>query len=157
LWVESVNSHPQRLASLSGVANRIEKLAATRESDTVDQDLSEIETVEGEEKKVHLRDLGKLTNETYNLASTMGTLLKDRFRFITLTGIRRAYSSAFSKHYSAIDRALANPALDALSLVRNVIVHKAGIVDQRYFKDSKAVPCAPKVDVDNPIVLDVGL
>src|SRR5262249_47507032 len=65
-------------------------------------------------------------------------------------GIRDAYSSAFSEkekkaRTADIDSALADKALNALSAVRNLIVHKAGVADSEYAEKAKNAPTAPQL------------
>lgn len=68
-------------------------------------------------------------------------------KFTTLSGIRRAYSAAFAKRQAKIDSILSNRAIDALSLVRNLVLHSAGVADAMYVADSRNVPAAPKLAV----------
>jgi hypothetical protein len=92
----------------------------------------------------------------------MGSLLRKRFKFSTLRSIREAYSAAFSENEKKartekLDAALADRTLDALNLVRNVIVHKAGIADARYAERSRLFSLAPKRRAGEPLELDGGV
>src|SRR5262245_17041878 len=56
----------------------------------------------------------------------MGTLLRGRFQFTSLRGIREAYAAAFPPD-ERVDSLLADKALDALEQSRTSIVHGAAI------------------------------
>ena len=63
--------------------------------------------------------INQLTRGTYDISHCMGDLLRVRFKFTTLFGIREAYSTAFSDddkkaRPATIDAALSNSALDSL-------------------------------------------
>ena len=53
-----------------------------------------------------------------------------------------------------MDSALADKSLDAMSAVRNVLVHKGGIADQVYVDDRVAAPAAPALEIGEEIQLD---
>ena len=78
---------------------------------------------------------------------------------ISLTAIREAHSVAFSEKVrkartDKIDAALADKSLDALSVIRNLIVHKGGIADSNYVKDAKNAPAAPQLKENEVLHLD---
>jgi hypothetical protein len=145
LWEAALNSHPATLANLSGSQKRILKLAGKRrdepESGTEDRDL-------------RLRSVERITKGTFKIEKVMGTLLKDEFRFDKLRGIRQAYAAAFSKRSSQIDAILADKALDRLNLIRNVILHKAGTVDQKFLDGAAAISWKIETEVGKPVPLD---
>jgi hypothetical protein len=84
----------------------------------------------------------------------MGTILRARFEFSSLDGIREAYASAFDKDSTEIDRALTNKSLDALSAVRNVIVHRDAQADQEYVQKTKFLTSLPAATVGQNLLLD---
>jgi hypothetical protein len=86
----------------------------------------------------------------------MGSVHRNQRRFDSLTGIREAYRLAFCRSYETIDEALDYNGLDALSVVRNLIVHKAGIVDREYLKRAGALKI-PIAEIGKPIALDGNL
>src|SRR5262249_49795084 len=140
---------------------RIAKQAGTRTEKTERQEArSEASpSGEGKGKEISLNDLHRLSRGTFNLSDKMGELLKPRYKFTTLTGIRDAYSAAFNPEndrtrVKAIDDALADKSHDALNIVRNCIVHKGGFADWKYVKDAKTIPAAPQVAEGEPIPLD---
>jgi hypothetical protein len=160
LWEAAVNAQPARLAELTGTEKRIGKLvgekAGVGDADISHGDEPDLAT---EGKHVSLRDIGMLTRGSYDLSHKMGTLLKGRFKFTTLRGIREAYSSAFSENEkkartAGIDNALRDKGLDALNAVRNLIVHKAGIADAEYEQKAKNTPPAPQLKEKDKLELD---
>jgi hypothetical protein len=77
-----------------------------------------------------------------------------------LAGIREAYGLAFFTKADAIDKALMDNKIDALNAVRNVIVHRSGIADAVYDRQSKflSVPGARRgqpVELDGEIVMNL--
>jgi len=71
--------------------------------------------------------------------------------FSRLDWTRQHYSRLFSEKLqfaktTAIDDALMNIRLDGVNLVRNLLIHKAGIADATYVEDSKLYPLAPQLD-----------
>jgi hypothetical protein len=90
----------------------------------------------------------------YNISDKMGTILSEKFKFDRLDGIREAYSLAFYNAADEVDAALTDRALDALSQTRNLIVHRAGLVDRRCYDQTKKLPLGPKGEIGAPILLD---
>jgi hypothetical protein len=127
LWQASLNSHPRILGDLKGSPKRIARnMRGTRARKQLE------EQPDGDGKSVLLSDVRRVTRGSYDLSSTLGTLLRDKFNFTRFDGIREASSSAFSEEFEAIDKALSNTALDAVHIARNVLVHSAGKVDKEY-------------------------
>jgi hypothetical protein len=179
LWVASVNAQPEHLASLTGTESRIRKLLQERSSPAHGGEPGEDKPQEaageqgthgdldddaGEPRgktSVTLGDMFKVTKGKYDLGGRMGTLLVQakRVQFTSLEGIRGAYSLAFSEKVKRaraqrIDAALANKGLDALSAVRNLIIHKAAIADAVYLDDCKTAPTAPLLKEGESLQLD---
>jgi hypothetical protein len=84
----------------------------------------------------------------------MGTVLKEKFNFTVLNSIRDAYSMAFHNHGEKIQAAISDQSLDALNAARNLIVHKAGVIDRRYYNETKNLTLAPKGQIGERISLD---
>jgi hypothetical protein len=114
-------------------ATRIAKRAAGKVDKESDEHSSPA-PVSDRGKMVSLESIQRLTKNTYQLGECMGSLLREQedFDFGGLDGIRKAYSLAFSKHSDRIDKALADRSLDALALVRNLIIHRAGVANVKY-------------------------
>lgn len=161
LLTESINAQPRYLAALVGNGNRIQNLiglpATSNEESKTDDRETEPDTDDDDsygaqgDKKIALGLMCRVTRGDYDLRKRMGDLLvrSERVKFISLTAIREAYSLAFPekvRHARShrIDAALSTQDLDALSALRNILVHKAGKVDDDYIEDCKIAPTAPK-------------
>jgi hypothetical protein len=128
LWEAALNSHPAILADLSGSPKRIKPGFEGGTPDRSD---------EGGNREVRLTEIRRVTRGQYDLSDKMGTLLIEKFDFSRLSGIRSAYSTAFSKNSANVDAALRSAALDAASIVRNLLVHRAGVADEEYVDRAK--------------------
>ena len=148
LWEAALNLHPHKLADLKGSQKRIIRKVGGKPESTPQREL----TARAEEGKVVA--LQYLQKYNYDLSSKMGTALKDRFRFDTLESLRIAYAAAFCQDYDRIDDLLANKEIDALALIRNLLVHKGGVADQRYLDRASGLPNCPVADLWNPLHLD---
>jgi hypothetical protein len=126
LWEAALNCHPAGLSDLKGKTS-------------------------GEGKSVPLRSLQQFK---YDLSKSMGTLLKEKRGFDRLEDIRFNYAEAFFEDHQQIDAVLADKSIDTLSVTRHLIVHRGGIVDQKYLDRTKSLPNAPKALIGNPIQLD---
>lgn len=106
LWILSVNEQPKKVATHA--------LAA------------EGDNPEGFAKKSI--ELGLVIKNGFDLRSCMGTLLQSKFDFSGVDGIRRAYKVFEKAPLDALDgRDIAE-----LEATRHLIVHRGGIVDQRF-------------------------
>jgi hypothetical protein len=145
LWEAALNSHPTILAALRGTPTRIGRAdkgvpqshKGGGSSDTKSVSLSMIEL------------------HKFDVRNSMGTIFRGqrRFEFTRLSGIREAYSCAFSEKSSKVDAALGSKTLDALSAVRNMLVHKAGLADAEYIRLSSSLD-VPKTELGSPVHLD---
>jgi hypothetical protein len=164
LWVRAVNAQPKYLAGLTGAQNRIEKVGSRSKAKTEEasppvegsdegRPTGEPETTEPRGgKSITLGLMSVVSRGVYDFSNRMGTLLveAERVKFTSLKSIREAYSMAFPEkapgaRSKRIDTALADKNLDALSAVRNLIVHKAGIADAVYLEDWKGAQAAPRL------------
>jgi hypothetical protein len=128
LWEVALNEHPETLANID----------STKETG---QDGKQIR-------------LWKLREHGYDLRGKMGTLLREKFNFDSLQGIREAYAASFSIDNKKIEDALADKSADALNIMRQIIVHRAGVADQEYVNKASTVPLAPPTPVGSKIPLD---
>src|SRR5215216_1665593 len=127
LWEAALNCHPKELAALTGGK-------APKDDDG---------------KTVPLKMLQKFG---FDLSKSMGTLLKERnVHFDKLESIRENYGRAFGE--GAVTDALADKSLDSLKAVRNLLVHCAGVVDDRYLNRTRSL-AVPKAAANAPIELD---
>ena len=142
LWTVSLNLHPVSLALMGGNEKWIgQKAGAIPPKEATPMNAESEDTQQRRQDKgrtLRLTDLHEFTDGTFDLRSKMGDFLRNHFDFTSLATIRRAYSLAFSDKWKGNDRivvesigiALADNALDGLSELRNLIVHRAGIVDR---------------------------
>jgi hypothetical protein len=135
LWEAAVNVHPHGLAQLAGKNKQ-----------------------GGQEKK----DQGKMVQFSllelydFDLRTVMGTMQRnmEKVGFTTLDKIRGAYADAFGNESLATCKILDDSALDNLSIVRNVIVHKAGICDKEYRDKAENRPALPQLSTGDNLELD---
>lgn len=67
----------------------------------------------------------------FNVKDNVGHILKHRFDFSSIQGIKDAYKFVFPRS-KTIERALNNDTLRVLAEQRNLIVHRAGYIDNKY-------------------------
>ncbi|MBK7767796.1 MAG: hypothetical protein IPI44_18105, partial [Sulfuritalea sp.] len=125
LWETAVNLFPHPLARLSGVspAKTKRRLAAFTDEGM---------TSPAQGKSIRM---DYLQAHGYDLSSRMGTVLRERFNFQVVDGIRDAYYSAFEDEPSKVRSLIASDELSALATVRNLLVHRSGSVDQRFLDE----------------------
>jgi hypothetical protein len=134
LWEAAVNLKPEILAKLSG-----RNKSAQRQGDDV--------------KRIKIDWLHKYK---FNVSEHMGTIFLEekRYTFDGLDGIREAYLDAFSVDHSEIEKIILDNALDAISLIRNNLVHNGGIIDAKYLRRSKDLPIQALGESGTPILID---
>jgi hypothetical protein len=140
LWEAALNHRPHGLADLRG-ERRYQRRETRRSSD----DSGKLE------KSVKL-DL--IRAEDWDTRNKMGTILRPKFAFTTLQGIRDAYEAAFYKKVDDIDQIVTDDCYDRLGALRNVIVHKGAIADAEYVRRTKDFPALPKVKKGEKIQLN---
>lgn len=140
LWEGALNAHPLSLANLTGSPKRLKGRQINKSSTQAPK----------ESKIISLDDISRYE---FNVANKMGTILRTKFDFASLAGIREAYSSAFNERSAQIDTALADESLDALSTVRNLIVHRDGQADAEYVKKTKFLKSIPTVEIGQHLFL----
>jgi hypothetical protein len=153
LWEAALNAAPKRLALLRGKQSRIERQAGSRaktKQDPVAQANAEQSPEEtdgdGPDRAVSLHSMSRASRGKFNLRHLMGTVQRDQFELDSLRGIREAYSRAFDKPTEKdIDQSLADRDLDTLQQVRNLLVHRAGVADQRYVDRLDKFPALPRL------------
>lgn len=128
LWEQALNLNPEDLAQLKRGKN----------------DNAQSKSIELDIIKFH----------KFDLRNKMGTILRCRYEFSRLSSIREAYDAAFKTIAHKIDAALKNDALDALSVVRNVLVHSAGRADEQYLRRAKGIQSLPKARLNELLPLD---
>jgi hypothetical protein len=150
LWEVAINCHPKTLCDLEGTNNRIANKVGSE-----GRDRSEWKAAQASSGPANLFEtIRRVTQGTFNAGSLMGTILKEDFHFQKLSGIRRAYSRAFSKNVDTIDTILADHALDKLALVRNLLLHKSGQVDDKFLKGASELNWSINAPINREIPLD---
>jgi hypothetical protein len=135
LWVAALNLKPAILAKLKGKKS-------SRPKDTDDP------------KRIRLDSIFRYD---FDIAHKMGTIFleENRYAFDSLKGIREAYKDAFSEDADAVLKLIDSKSLDAMSLVRNNLVHNGGIIDERTRRQSSDLPTPLSgLSVGEPILLD---
>ena len=140
LWETALNAHPSSLANLTGSPKRLKGGQINKSSQA-----------SKESKSVQLDDISK---HRFDISNKMGTILRTKFEFASLDGIREAYACAFTERSAQIDRALIDKSLDALNAVRNVIVHRDAQADSEYIRKIKFLSSIPKAEIGQHILLD---
>jgi len=114
LWEAALNCHPHELSQFNGKPKGHEEWKVAS---------------------------GYLHKHGYDLTKVVGTVLKNqkRYSFGQLSDIKKAYKHAFSKGIKDID-AIIGSDLRALEVVRNLLVHRAGIVDEKFIGETKNMP-----------------
>jgi hypothetical protein len=143
LWKAALNIHPTVLAALTGRWHKPSKMDPDQ---LIEDDSEQIES-----KTVKLNDLQM---HNYDVSKIMGNIHRNRFKWGVLEGIRTAYSSAFSKDFTDIQTAIEDRSLDALAAARNVLVHKAGIVDVEFNRKCKGWPAFANAVPNTSLMLD---
>jgi hypothetical protein len=110
LWERALNVSPENLATLQGAPK-------------------------GQQRKSIDLDIIRLHG--FDLQKKMGTILRGKYEMSGLSDIRLAFAHAFVVDSDTIIAAINDPVLGKLSAVRNLIVHKAGQVDQEYLERTK--------------------
>jgi hypothetical protein len=141
LWEAAINVHPASLANLTGSAKRLKGGQINKSAAQTPK----------ESKSIPLDDISRYG---FNVADKMGTILRSKFEFASLDGIREAYGCAFDKRSAQIDTALNDKSLDALSAVRNVIVHRDAHADAEYVQKTKFLTSIPKAEIGKDILLN---
>jgi hypothetical protein len=81
--------------------------------------------------------VGLAARHGFDLRHCLGTVLKSKFDFTSVSGIQKAYK-VFVPNDEFIERLLADPELGELEATRHVIVHRAGKVDEEYRRRTKS-------------------
>jgi hypothetical protein len=69
----------------------------------------------------------------FDLRKKLGTVLRTKFDFTSVAGIRQAYKTAFADQ-EKLARILVDPKLTHLEATRHLIVHRGGLVDEEFIK-----------------------
>lgn len=92
-----------------------------------------------------------LATDLWEIVSQRRPELKAQDHLQSQWGIQKAFQKLQSDE---IDNLLNKPCIRKLSLVRQVIVHKAAIVDQKFLDDARAIPWEVRDQLECRILLD---
>lgn len=143
LWEACVNTRPGQLSRLDGLPRDGGK--GNSGGDSV--------------RSISVNDLRRYG---YDVRGRVGTILKENFSFQTREGIRRAYRAVFadkpnrppSPHAAELLDAINSKVIDEIAVVRNAIVHRAGVCDADYLSESEGLLGIPQVALGEPTPLD---
>ena len=143
LWVAAINSHPSKLANLAG--NPRGKYRQQNRAAPSEKYQQPGKTV----------PLSELEFHGYDLRKRMGDVLRNSRKvvFRSLADIREAYHRAFSEQAADVDNVLDDPGLQYASAVRNVLIHKAGRVDDEYREQTAGLTGIARVAVGEKLPL----
>lgn len=82
---------------------------------------------------------------------------RSRLTYRSVKAIRDSYWLVFHKNYGRIDRIIKHRSIDNLHAVRNVLVHKGGIVDQPFLDRIAGVPQFSKAQDNALLHLDFAM
>jgi hypothetical protein len=158
LWEVALNMRPHGLAEMKGKPkHRISKLAGVGAGSGESAIQREDSKSNRDGVSLSLQEINKISKGDYDLSARMGTLLRNENNFTRLEGIRKAYSEAFFEHANKIDASLSDRSLDALNIVRNVFVHRAGRADKEYSSRAKSFPILPQLENGDRLPINGGL
>lgn len=105
----------------------------------------------GGKSKLTFDDLQK---SGFDVRIKMGTLLKRKqiVGFRSIYDIRESYKLAFTEQHKSIEAILHDKDLQYAAAVRNVLIHKGGIIDAEFDEQTAGIPEAPKFDPKGPPV-----
>jgi hypothetical protein len=112
-WVAALNSRPKALSDLISQPKRTRGIRVNREF-----------------------QLWELAQYNFDLRSGMGSILSQKFKFSTLSGILEAYREVFGAN-KAVEGNFDKPGLKYLECLRHLIVHRAGVVDEVFLRRTK--------------------
>jgi hypothetical protein len=135
LWEAALNAAPRTLSKLKGRKSGAESRTTKEEPG----------------KSISLDELHR---HGLDVRQTMGTLLRSKFAFTKLGEIRLAYEKAFSEHHNDVEAAINSQSLRTLSLVRNVIVHKAATADKEFLDGIQTIPLFAGLKQGERLALD---
>ncbi len=149
LWEAALNAHPHFLSDLKGKRQKSTDAPGCTEQSK--------QSPKGEDPGKSIA-VGILQRYKYDLSRCMGSVLKSKFDFTSLgakNGIKSAYWAAFGDQN--IGSIIEGESLRSLASVRNVIVHKAGMVDEEFKGDLSAIPPFRSIGIGKRIPIDGAL
>jgi hypothetical protein len=132
LWIEVVNRRPAILG---------ERLASAPDSENPRT---------GKGKSIPFDELQK---HQFDLRAHMGDAMAYKFHFSKFEDLKHAYSTIFDGEDSVLKH-LADSALWVVNAVRNLLVHRGGIVDQAFLRKVKSNPELSALKAGDEMPLD---
>jgi hypothetical protein len=77
--------------------------------------------------------VGILARYGFDLRNALGTVLRPKFDFSSVTGIQTGYEAAFGR-VGRLGEILGDKELVRLEITRHAVVHRAGVVDEEYIR-----------------------
>lgn len=89
-----------------------------------------------------------LQRSEFNVRNCVGTILKrnDNIGFRSIYDIRASYHRAFDRQNKTIDDILDDPGLQYAAAVRNLLVHKRGVVDTEFIEQISGINGVPELE-----------
>ncbi|MDB5079574.1 MAG: hypothetical protein JWP00_1498 [Chloroflexi bacterium] len=143
LWVSLVNNNPHEFG------DKAFNLPVSEQA----KQRGEIAAKQPEGLANKLIEYRFLAEHDFDLKNKMGTILRDKFDFTGVYGVITAYSTIFPEKRADFSRILDKKELKLLMKTRNLIVHKAGIVDNVYQKETREFD-PPSMELGKPLFLD---
>jgi hypothetical protein len=121
LWIEALNAQPIPFAT-SAIAANVKPPEGLADDDPRDKQ---------SEKSIRLSILQKYR---FDLRGAMGSVLRERRKFDldSLSGIRVAYIATFGESAKGLFDGEDFETVQLLEAVRNLFVHRGGIIDKRF-------------------------
>jgi hypothetical protein len=123
LWVACLNVRP-RLGILAFNAD----IEPGDSADVVDQ----------KQRQIFRAQAWQIREYRYDLTNHMGDLLRDKWGFTKREKAFEAYAKVFEEDESSLKSIFSDVKLRSLCAVRNLIVHKAGVVDNDFIRSVKS-------------------
>jgi hypothetical protein len=93
--------------------------------------------------------VGLLAKHGFDLRKKLGTVLRTKFDFTSVAGIRQAYKAAFGDQ-DTLARILGDQKLTHLEGARHLIVHRGGLVDEEFVRRTDSTfPIGQAIPLDN--------
>ncbi len=93
--------------------------------------------------------VGLAARHNFDLRNCLGSILKTKFDFTSVSGIKKAFKSAFSETDELFEL-LDEPLLTELEATRHLIVHRAGVVDEEFKRRAGAkLPIGTLLEFDD--------
>ena len=144
LWEAALNAHPTVLGELKGKLKSQFKGAGP--------EATNLQTPSEPTLRISFNELQTCK---FNVRSRLGTILKGRndIGFRSIYDIRASYHRAFCQQNATIVDILDTPGLQYAAAVRNLLIHKRGIVDKEFNEQTASIPGAVQVRAGDTFLL----